>query len=175
MSPGCRGCSEVNEATVSAAPAGLFFGRIANFINGELWGKPTDVPWAVIFPESAPPGTPVWRNAGRLCKMVGNRHRKRSQSMLATADAAVQLATRRKRTGNGWNTPFIGKNRNTIGAEAPPPLNAIYPMAFLVEKDAGAVVKPHFHIADQYQVVIQGEFGLIEQAIGACPARLSCR
>ena len=28
------------------APLGLFFGRIGNFINGELWGKPTDVPWA---------------------------------------------------------------------------------------------------------------------------------
>lgn len=33
-----------------ATPAGLFFGRIANFINGELWGKPTDLPWAVAFP-----------------------------------------------------------------------------------------------------------------------------
>lgn len=32
------------------APIGLFFGRIANFINQELWGHPTDVPWAVIFP-----------------------------------------------------------------------------------------------------------------------------
>ncbi|HDS02290.1 MAG TPA: prolipoprotein diacylglyceryl transferase [Firmicutes bacterium] len=32
------------------APAGLFFGRIANFINGELWGKPTDGSWGVIFP-----------------------------------------------------------------------------------------------------------------------------
>lgn len=31
-------------------PFGLGFGRIANFINGELWGKPTDVPWAMIFP-----------------------------------------------------------------------------------------------------------------------------
>lgn len=31
------------------APTGLFFGRIANFINGELWGKPTDLPWAVAF------------------------------------------------------------------------------------------------------------------------------
>lgn len=30
------------------APAGLFLGRIGNFINSELWGKPTDVPWAVI-------------------------------------------------------------------------------------------------------------------------------
>ena len=33
-----------------AAPAGLLLGRIANFINAELWGRPTDVPWGVIFP-----------------------------------------------------------------------------------------------------------------------------
>ncbi len=31
-------------------PFGLFFGRLANFVNGELWGRPTDVPWAMIFP-----------------------------------------------------------------------------------------------------------------------------
>ncbi|MBN9673621.1 prolipoprotein diacylglyceryl transferase [Labrenzia aggregata] len=37
-----------------AAPIGLFFGRIANFINGELWGRPTDVPWAVVFPTGGP-------------------------------------------------------------------------------------------------------------------------
>lgn len=35
-------------------PAGLMLGRIANFWNGELWGKVTDVPWAVVFPQSAP-------------------------------------------------------------------------------------------------------------------------
>jgi phosphatidylglycerol:prolipoprotein diacylglycerol transferase len=34
------------------APIGLFFGRIANFVNGELWGRVTDVPWAMIFPRS---------------------------------------------------------------------------------------------------------------------------
>jgi len=33
-----------------AATIGLLFGRIANFINGELWGRVTDVPWAIIFP-----------------------------------------------------------------------------------------------------------------------------
>ncbi len=33
-----------------AAPVGLFFGRLANFVNGELWGTPTDVAWAVSFP-----------------------------------------------------------------------------------------------------------------------------
>lgn len=33
-----------------AAPIGLFFGRIANFINGELYGRPTDAAWAMVFP-----------------------------------------------------------------------------------------------------------------------------
>jgi len=46
------------DLVASTAPAGLFFGRIANFINGELWGRATDVPWAVIFPRSAPPDEP---------------------------------------------------------------------------------------------------------------------
>jgi phosphatidylglycerol---prolipoprotein diacylglyceryl transferase len=35
-----------------AAPIGIFLGRIANFIRPELWGRPTDAPWAVIFPGS---------------------------------------------------------------------------------------------------------------------------
>jgi len=35
-----------------AAPIGLFFGRLANFIKPELWGRPTDVAWAMIFPGS---------------------------------------------------------------------------------------------------------------------------
>ena len=34
------------------APIGLFFGRIANFVNGELWGRVTNVPWAMIFPHT---------------------------------------------------------------------------------------------------------------------------
>ncbi|MCI5074348.1 MAG: prolipoprotein diacylglyceryl transferase [Oricola sp.] len=34
----------------AVVPTGLFFGRVANFINSELWGRPTDVPWAVVFP-----------------------------------------------------------------------------------------------------------------------------
>ncbi|RKF12296.1 prolipoprotein diacylglyceryl transferase [Roseovarius spongiae] len=36
-----------------ATPPGLFLGRLANFINNELWGRATDVPWAVIFPGDA--------------------------------------------------------------------------------------------------------------------------
>jgi len=45
----------VADLITSTAPLGLLFGRIANFINGELWGKPTRVSWAVIFPNSPPP------------------------------------------------------------------------------------------------------------------------
>ena len=33
-------------------PVGLGLGRIGNFINGELWGRPTDVPWAMVFPQA---------------------------------------------------------------------------------------------------------------------------
>jgi phosphatidylglycerol:prolipoprotein diacylglycerol transferase len=38
----------------AAAPIGLFFGRIANFINGELWGRVTTVPWGMVFPYAGP-------------------------------------------------------------------------------------------------------------------------
>jgi phosphatidylglycerol:prolipoprotein diacylglycerol transferase len=37
-----------------STPFGLLFGRLANFINGELWGRPTDVPWAFVFPRAGP-------------------------------------------------------------------------------------------------------------------------
>ncbi len=77
--------------------------------------------------------------------------------MILTADSTVAAQTNRRRTGNGWHTTYIGKNRNTLNeGEAPPDANIVYPMAFLVEKDPAAIVKPHFHSADQYQVVVQG-------------------
>ena len=38
----------------AVVPVGLFFGRLANFINSELWGKLTDVPWAFVFPTGGP-------------------------------------------------------------------------------------------------------------------------
>jgi phosphatidylglycerol---prolipoprotein diacylglyceryl transferase len=40
------------ELVVPVAPIGLFLGRLGNFINGELWGRPSDVPWAMIFPRA---------------------------------------------------------------------------------------------------------------------------
>ena len=36
------------------APIGLFLGRVANFVNAELWGRHTDVPWAFVFPGAGP-------------------------------------------------------------------------------------------------------------------------
>ena len=41
----------VHDYVACCVPFGLFFGRLANFVNHELWGAPTNVPWAVRFPE----------------------------------------------------------------------------------------------------------------------------
>lgn len=43
----------VADALCMVAPVGLLLGRVANFINAELWGRPTDLPWGVIFPGRA--------------------------------------------------------------------------------------------------------------------------
>ena len=52
----------LSDLVAIVAPIGLFFGRLANFINGELWGRPADVPWAMIFPR----GGPVPRHPSQL-------------------------------------------------------------------------------------------------------------
>lgn len=77
--------------------------------------------------------------------------------MILTADSSVAHQTNRRKTHNGWHTTYIGQNRNTLKeGDTVPSSEGLYPMAFLVEKEAGAVVHPHFHQADQYQVVVQG-------------------
>lgn len=40
----------LGDLTCAVAPIGLFLGRLANFINSELWGRVTDVPWGIVFP-----------------------------------------------------------------------------------------------------------------------------
>ena len=60
-----RGLNGLSMLDVAAAvtPIGLFFGRIANFVNGELWGRPAvDFPYAVVFPQ----GGPVPRHPSQL-------------------------------------------------------------------------------------------------------------
>jgi phosphatidylglycerol:prolipoprotein diacylglycerol transferase len=42
------------DLSAAVAPIGIFLVRLANFVNGELWGRITDVPWAVIFPSAGP-------------------------------------------------------------------------------------------------------------------------
>lgn len=55
----------VLDACAAATPIGLFFGRIANFINGELIGRPTTVPWAMLFPSD-----PLERHPSQLYEAV---------------------------------------------------------------------------------------------------------
>src|SRR3546814_18456279 len=40
----------VHDYVACCVPFGLFFGLLTNFVNGELWGKAADVPWAIVFP-----------------------------------------------------------------------------------------------------------------------------
>jgi len=42
----------VMDLAAAATPMGLFFGRLANFINAELWGRTSSVPWAMVFPDA---------------------------------------------------------------------------------------------------------------------------
>jgi phosphatidylglycerol:prolipoprotein diacylglycerol transferase len=44
----------LGDVTCAVGPIGLFLGRLANFINGELWGRTSDVPWAMAFPTGGP-------------------------------------------------------------------------------------------------------------------------
>ncbi|TAJ95296.1 MAG: prolipoprotein diacylglyceryl transferase [Gammaproteobacteria bacterium] len=53
-----RGFFAVTDFIVPVGPVGLGSGRIGNFINGELWGAPSDLPWAMIFPDPRAGGIP---------------------------------------------------------------------------------------------------------------------
>ena len=46
----------IHDYVACVVPFGLFFGRIANFVNGELWGKPTTAPWGIVFDRTVPAG-----------------------------------------------------------------------------------------------------------------------
>ncbi len=57
----------VGDSVIVAAPVGLFFGRIGNFINGELFGRVTSVPWAMVFPA----GGPLPRHPSQIYEALG--------------------------------------------------------------------------------------------------------
>lgn len=81
-------------------------------------------------------------------------------TLVATAEAA-QVTRRRATAGDGmgfWHTLYLGTTRyNMAEGEPDPAPDALFPMAFLVEQDAGEVANAHFHQADQFQVVVAGE------------------
>lgn len=49
-----RSFLQVSDFVAPLVPQALFFGRLGNFINGELWGKVSDAPWAMVFPGAGP-------------------------------------------------------------------------------------------------------------------------
>ena len=63
-----KGFFTVSDFMVPVVPLGLGFGRIANFINGELWGAPSELPWAMIFPDPMAGGIP--RHPSQLYEAV---------------------------------------------------------------------------------------------------------
>ena len=58
----------VGDLIASSSCFGLFFGRIANFVNAELWGRPTDAPWGIAFPTEAA------QNCGQALGEICARH-----------------------------------------------------------------------------------------------------
>lgn len=68
--------ARIADIVVTLGPAGVVFGRLANFVNGELWGRETEVPWAVVFryPDARlPGGAALWlapRHPSQLYAMV---------------------------------------------------------------------------------------------------------
>ena len=56
----------IHDYVACCAPFGLFFGRLANFVNGELWGKATDVPWGIVFPNTVAGGVDPARHPSQL-------------------------------------------------------------------------------------------------------------
>lgn len=88
----------LSDLVTSVAPAGLLFGRIANFINGELWGNPSDAPWAVIFSHTG--GGPIPRHPSQLYE--------------AALEGAVLLAFMQWRF---WRSDFVRTQPGRLAGE----------------------------------------------------------
>jgi phosphatidylglycerol---prolipoprotein diacylglyceryl transferase len=86
------------DVVLSAAPAGLLFGRIANYLNGELWGQITTLPWGVIFEATG----------------GGNLPRHPSQLYEAVLEGALLLATLQWRF---WRTDIVVRQPGRLAGE----------------------------------------------------------
>ncbi len=89
-------------------PIGLFFGRLANFVNGELWGRVSDVPWAMVFPR-----------AGDLPRHPSQLYEAFFEGLVLFAILAVlaHKASIRRRSGTVTGVFLVGYGLSRITAE----------------------------------------------------------
>jgi phosphatidylglycerol:prolipoprotein diacylglycerol transferase len=95
----------LGDVLVTTIPVGLLLGRVANFINGELWGKISNVRWAVIFPKSASEGMPL--------ALIPPRHP--SQLYEAALEGALLLVFLQWRF---WKTDVVLKQPGRLTGES---------------------------------------------------------
>jgi len=94
------------DLVVTLAPAGVLLGRVANYLNGELWGRVIagHVPWAVVFTNSEPPGTPLHQ--------ILPRHP--SQLYEAALEGLLLLVLTQWRL---WRTPVLARAPGRLAGE----------------------------------------------------------
>ncbi len=93
----------LGDLVASTAPVGLFLGRLANFVNGELWGRVTSVRWAVIFPRSDP---------GKPIALIAPRHP--SQLYEAALEGLLLFGYLQWRL---WRTGAVRRHPGAVGGE----------------------------------------------------------
>nr|WP_308918282.1 prolipoprotein diacylglyceryl transferase [Jannaschia sp. LMIT008] len=114
-------------------PLGLLCGRLANFVNAELWGRPTDAPWGVIFPGQA---AQACATAGQLCA----RHP--SQLYEAALEGALLLVVL-------WAMAASGALRRP----------GLVTGVFLAGYALGRMVAEHFRVADAQYITPDNPLG----------------
>ncbi|MGJ3243172.1 MAG: prolipoprotein diacylglyceryl transferase [Opitutales bacterium] len=93
------------DRVVTVGPIGVCFGRIANFINGELWGRPTDAPWGVVFPDSPPVYNPETLQAEVVARHPSQLYQAGLEGLLLFAWLQWRL----------WKTPALARPGQLTG------------------------------------------------------------
>ncbi len=111
------------DVVATGVPFGLFFGRLANFINGELWGRVGDVPWAMVFPNAgdlprhrASSTRPGWKASHCSSSSASRRIASTSSPPAASSPASSAPAT-------AWHAP------SSNASASPTPRSATSPAA----------------------------------------------
>ncbi len=96
--------SAIGDAMAMVVPSGLFLGRVANFINAELWGQPTTQPWGVIFPGSGGICPPDW---AALCARHPTQLYEAGLEGLLLGAVLLWLVRRRKALRYPWRVTGV--------------------------------------------------------------------